>query len=55
MSRTYRNLPNNAGRSSYHRTPRHRHRLLAGESSKVVVTDWDDKPVAARKEAKHQS
>ena len=45
MARTYRDI----GWSVYRR-PRHRHRLLAGESKWLVVTEWDDKPVAAVKE-----
>jgi hypothetical protein len=32
------------------RTPRHKHKLLAGEPAKQVVTNWDDKPIAALRE-----
>jgi hypothetical protein len=32
------------------RTPRHKHKLLAGDKKGDIVTDYDDKPVAARKE-----
>lgn len=46
MSRTKRELPNNR----WNRSPKHRHKMLAGESSKRIVTDWDDMPIAARKE-----
>ena len=32
------------------RKPRYKHMLLAGISRKHITTDWDGKPVAARKE-----
>lgn len=47
MARTYRSLP-----THWNRRPRYKHRLLAGESVKHVVTDYSDKPVAARKEVR---
>ena len=34
------------------RRPKYRHRLLAGESRRLVVTDWDDKPISGRNETK---
>jgi hypothetical protein len=54
MSRTHRTIPPRSGYSALLRRPRHRHKLLAGESKKTVVTDNDEKAVAAIKEAGHQ-
>lgn len=61
MARTYRNIPTihrSGGRSypRFIRKPRFRWKLLAGipVHSKHLVTDWDDKPIAALHEAKHQ-
>lgn len=36
------------------RQPKHKHKLLAGQSAKTIVTDWDDKTIAAIKEMKHK-
>jgi len=52
MSKTQRTLPPIKG--TWMRKPRHRHRILAGESSKIIVTDWDEFPVSAIKEKKHK-
>ena len=49
MARTYRNIPKN-----WNRRPKYKHKLLVGESPKTIVTDYDDKPIAARKENKHK-
>jgi hypothetical protein len=42
MSRTIRTLPKRTLRQ-----PKYKHKLLAGIPRKQVVTDYDDKPVAA--------
>lgn len=47
MSDTYRNVP-----TSWLRHPMYRWKLLSGIPRKQVVTDWDDKPVAAMKETR---
>lgn len=49
MSKTHRNIPI----QKWMRTPKYKHKLLAGQSIKTVVTDWDDNPIAALKE-KHK-
>ncbi len=46
MSRTRRNIP-----KKWNRKPKYRWKLLAGLSPKNIVTDWDDVPIAARKES----
>lgn len=46
MSRTYRNLKES---KSIHK-PQYKWKLLAGKNHKQVITDWDDKPIAAVKE-----
>ena len=48
MSKTTRNVP--PSKVKWLRTPKHKHKLLAGEPKKQVVTNWNDKPIAARKE-----
>lgn len=50
MAKTIRNIPKN----KWMREPRHKHKLLAGESRKQVTTNWDDKPISARRENKHR-
>lgn len=45
MARTIRKLPH-----YWHRKPRYKQALQAGVPKKQVTTDWDDKPVAARRE-----
>lgn len=37
----------------YLRTPKYRWKLLDTQSRGPVVTDWDDKPIAALKELHH--
>ena len=50
MARTRRNIPKQAQRVKWLRTPRYRWKLKAGLSPKVIVTDRDDKLIAARRE-----
>jgi hypothetical protein len=46
MSRTYRKVP----KHKWLRTPRYKWKLQAGISRKQVVTDFDDKGIAAKRE-----
>jgi len=47
MSKTFRNFP----RDKWLRTPKHKHKILGGDKKGDITTNWDDKPVAARKES----
>lgn len=47
MSRTYRNIIQRPYGPKWLRKPRYKGRLLAGVPRKQVVTDYDDKPIAA--------
>ena len=49
MAHTIRNVPS----FKWNRTPRFKWKLLAGISRKNIVTNYDDKPIAARKEFKY--
>lgn len=52
MGKTFRHFP----RDKWIRTPKHKHKLLAGDKRADIVTDYDDMPVAARKESwKHKN
>lgn len=53
MSKTHRTIIKRKRGINWMRTPKFKHKLLAGESMKSVTTDWDDKPIAALKEVKH--
>lgn len=48
MGKTHRNLPISKHRQF--RKPKHKHKILAGESPKEIITDDDELPVAAKKE-----
>lgn len=48
MSRTIRNVPKPSVK--WNRTPKFKGKLIAGVPSKQVTTNYDDKPIAARKE-----
>jgi hypothetical protein len=50
MGKTYRNIPS----KKWTRTPRHKWKLASGKSPKDIVTNWDDKPIAANKEKYHR-
>lgn len=50
MSRTFRKIP----KKKWIRTPKYKHKFFTGESIKHIVTDWDDKPIAAIKEQDFQ-
>ena len=54
MARTIRNITKQCGYVKWLRTPRYKHKLLAGESIKTIVDDWSDKPVAGNREMKHK-
>jgi hypothetical protein len=47
VSRTKRKIPKRGHGIKWLRTPRHKWKLVAGIPTKQVVTDWDDKHVAA--------
>ena len=49
MGKTFRNIKH----AGWNRSPKFKHKLLAGDSKGDIVTDYDDKPVAARKESKY--
>jgi len=53
MSKTHRIIIKRKRGINWMRNPKHKHKLLAGEPSKTVVTNWDDKPIAALEEVKH--
>ena len=50
MSRTYRTIIQRPYGPKWLRKPRHKGRLLAGVPRKQVVTNYDDKPIAALRE-----
>ena len=50
MGKTRRNIDY----AGYIRRPKFKHKLLAGDSKGDIVTDYDDKPVAGRKENKYK-
>lgn len=49
MGKTRRNVDY----AGYIRCPKFKHKLLAGDKKCDIVTNWDDKPIAARKESKY--
>ena len=49
MGKTHRNIKH----AGFLRNPKYKHKLLAGDKKADIVTDYDDKPVAARKEGKY--
>ena len=49
MGKTFRNIKY----CNRFRNPKYKHKLLEGDSKGDIVTDYDDKPVAARKEGKY--
>ena len=55
MARTRRNIPKRGKHDKWLRTPRYWWKLKAGLSPKVIVTDRDDKLIAARRETDHKA
>ncbi len=55
MGKTYRKIPVRARGVKWLRTPKYKGKLLDGTvPRRDIVTDYDDKPIAALKEIKHK-
>jgi len=54
MAKTIRTIIKRKQHIKWMRCPKCKHKMLAGESHKQIVTDWSDKQIAALKEMKHK-
>ena len=56
MARTRRNVPKQGKYEKWIRTPRYKWKLKAGGlKRKVIVTDWDDRRIAACRETDYRA